>query len=94
MNLRYWPDARRAQRNANQNTPVERWSAGGEGPVLMVMGEDDLTAPVENGYLMKQRHGGRLELIIIPDAGHAVGLEKPYEALAAIVGFLARNKAH
>ena len=93
-NLRYWPDARRAQRNANLNTPVERWSAGGEGPVLMVMGEEDLTAPVENGHLMKQRHGGRLELVVIPEAGHAVGLEKPYEVLAAIVGFLARNQAH
>ena len=93
-NLRYWPDARRAQRSANLNTPVERWSAGGEGPVLMVMGEDDLTAPVENGHLMKQRHGERLELAIIPEAGHVVGLEKPHEALAAIVSFLARNPAH
>ena len=94
LNLRYWPDARRAQRNANLNTPVERWSAGGEGPILMVMGEDDLTVPVENGHLMKQRHSRRLELVIIPEAGHAVGLEKPYEVLAAIVGFLARNQAH
>ena len=94
MNLRYWPDARRAQRNANLNTPVEQWSAGGEGPVLMVMGQDDLTAPVENGHLMKQRHGERLELVIIPEAGHVVGLEKPHEALAAIVSFLARNPAH
>lgn len=93
-NLRYWPDARRAQRNANLNTPVEQWSAGGEGPVLMVMGQDDLTAPVENGHLMKQRHGERLELVIIPEAGHVIGLEKPHEALAAIVSFLARNPAH
>ena len=42
----------------------------------MVMGEDDLTAPVENGHLMKRRHGERLELAIIPEAGHVVGLEK------------------
>ena len=58
------------------------------------MGADEFPGPVEKGHLMKQRHSGRLELVIIPEAGHVVGLEKPYEVLAAIVGFLARNQAH
>ena len=87
--LRYWPAARRAQRNANLNTPLEKWSAGGTGPLLMVMGEDDLTAPVENGYFMKEQHGERLKLVVIPEAGHAIGLEKPGETVAAILNFLA-----
>ena len=43
---------------------------------------------------MKQRHGERLELVIIAEIGHAVGLEKPHEALAAVVSLLARNPAH
>ena len=49
----------------------------GKGPVLMIMGKNDLTAPIENGYRMKAEHGERLTLITIDDAGHAVGLEKP-----------------
>ena len=89
--LQYWPQARRAQQQANRNTPVEVWAAGGSGPLLMVMGEDDLTAPVENGHLMKAEHGDRLELVIIPKAGHAIGLEKPRETVAAILDFLQRH---
>ncbi|MDG0997935.1 MAG: alpha/beta hydrolase [Gammaproteobacteria bacterium] len=87
-NLKYWPEARAAQRFANQNTPVEFWSAGGSGPMLMVMGEDDLTAPLENAYIMKAEHGDRLSLAVISGAGHAVGLEKPKETVAAILPFL------
>ena len=87
-NLNYWPEARAAQSQANRNTPVEEWSAGGTGPLLMVMGEDDLTAPVENGHLMKAEHGSRLTLAIVPDAGHVIGLEKPRETVTAIVNFL------
>lgn len=89
--LQYWPEARRAQQQANRNTPVEEWAAGGTGPLLMVMGEDDLTAPVENGHLMKAEHGDRLELVILPDAGHTIGLEKPRETVAAILKFLERH---
>ena len=85
--LNYWPEARVAQGQANRNTPLEEWVAGGEGPLLMVMGEDDLTAPIENGKIMKTEYGDRLTLVVIPDAGHALGLEKPVET-AAIVEFL------
>ncbi len=70
QNLQYWQEGRRAQQQANRNTPLESWSAGGTGPLLMVMGEDDLKAPVENGHIMKAEHGDRLTLVIIPDVGH------------------------
>lgn len=86
--LQYWPAARGAQQQANRNTAVTEWSAGGSGPLLMVMGEDDLTAPVENGHLMKAEHGERLDLVIVADAGHAIGLEKPQQTVAAILDFL------
>lgn len=89
--LRYWPEGRRAQQQANRNTALELWVAGGKGPMLMVMGEDDLTAPVENGHIMKAEHGERLRLVIIPDAGHAVGLEKPAVTASAILDFLAEH---
>ena len=86
--LTYWPEGRRAQQQANRNTPLEIWSAGGSAPLLMVMGEDDLTAPVENGYIMQERHGERMQLVVIPGAGHVVGLEKPAETASAIIAFI------
>lgn len=89
--LEYWPEARRAQQQANRNTPLEEWVAGGIGPILMLMGADDLTAPIENGHIMKEEYGERLELVIVEDAGHVVGLEKPEATASAILGFLARH---
>ena len=89
--LSYWPEARAAQQRANRNTPLEGWIAGGKGPLLMVMGQDDMTAPIENGYVMKAEHGARLRLVVVPNAGHAIGLEKPAETATAIIQFLKDN---
>ena len=89
--LTYWPKARRGQSEANRNTPLEDWAAGGNGPVLMIMGVDDLTAPIENGYRMKAEHGDRLTLISIENAGHAVGLEKPKEVAEAMIEFIRKH---
>ena len=89
--LTYWPEARKGQTEANRNTPLQDWAAGGEGPVLMIMGVDDLTAPIENGYRMKAQHGDRLTLISVENAGHAVGLEKPKEVAEAMIEFLQKH---
>ena len=55
------------------------------------MGKNDLTAPIENGYLMKAEHGDRLTLIAIDDAGHAVGLEKPTKVAQGMINFLRKH---
>jgi pimeloyl-ACP methyl ester carboxylesterase len=89
--LKYWPDARRSQGQANRNTPLEQWWAGGNGPMLIVQGVDDKTAPPENGRQMKQEFGERITLVNLEGAGHAMGLEKPRETAAAIVSFLAKH---
>jgi len=89
--LKYWPDARRSQGQANRNTPLEQWWAGGNGPMLIVQGVDDKTAPPENGRRMKKEFGERITLVDLESAGHAMGLEKPQETAAAIVSFLAKH---
>jgi pimeloyl-ACP methyl ester carboxylesterase len=89
--LKYWPDARRSQRLANRNTPLEQWWAGGNGPMLIIQGVDDKTAPPENGSRMKLEFGERITLVDLEAAGHAMGLEKPRETAAAIVSFLAKH---
>ena len=89
--LTYWPEARKGQSEANKNTPLEEWAAGGKGPMLMIMGKNDLTAPIENGYRMRAEHGERLTLITIDDAGHAVGIEKPKEVAEGMIDFLQKH---
>ncbi len=89
--LKYWPDARRSQRLANRNTPLEQWWAGGNGPMLIVQGVGDKTAPPENGSQMKLEFGERITLVALKAAGHAMELEKPRKTAAAIVSFLAKH---
>lgn len=89
--LTYWPDAQAAQRQANQNTELDEWADGGTGPILMVMGVDDLTAPIENGYIMQERLGERLQLVTVTGAGHAMGLEKPDIVANAMIQFLSQH---
>ena len=57
----------------------------------MIMGKNDLTALIENGYRMKAELGERLTLITIDDAGHAVGLEKPEEVAEGTIDLLQKH---
>lgn len=86
--LKYWPEARRSQAQASRATPVQQWWAGGAGPMLIVQGMDDKTAPPENGHLMKAEFGERITLVDLPAAGHALGLEQPRNTADAIIAFL------
>ena len=89
--LKYWPDARRSQGQAHRNTPLEQWWAGGNGPMLIVQGVDDKTAPPENGSPMKLEFGERITLVALKGPGHAMELEKPRKTVAAIASFLAKH---
>ncbi len=86
--LNYWSEARASQTQANRSTPTEQWWAGGSGPMLIIQGLDDKTAPPENGILMKEEFGERITLVNLPNAGHAMGLEKPAETASALISFL------
>ena len=89
--LNYWPQARQAQIQANRATPLEQWWAGGTGPMLVVQGLDDKTAPPENGELLKKELGQRITLVNLADTGHLMGLEKPEETSLAITAFLKQH---
>ena len=89
--LNYWPQARQAQIHANRATPLKQWWAGGTGPMLIVQGLDDKTAPPENGELMKKEFAQRITLVNLADAGHLMGLEKPDETALAITTFLRQH---
>lgn len=89
--LNYWPEARQAQIQANRSTPIKQWWAGGIGPMLIIQGLDDKTAPPENGEKMKNEFGERITLVNLSNAGHLMGLEKPEDTALAITTFLRLN---
>jgi pimeloyl-ACP methyl ester carboxylesterase len=91
VSLNYWPQARQAQIQANRATPLKQWWAGGTGPMLIIQGLDDKTAPPENGELMKKEFDQRITLVNLADAGHLMGLEKPEQTALAITAFLRQH---
>jgi pimeloyl-ACP methyl ester carboxylesterase len=56
-------------------------------PTLIVCGEDDRLTPIKYSRYMKEKIRNA-RLIIIPDAGHSVMLEKPEELIAALRSFI------
>jgi len=56
-------------------------------PTLIVCGEDDALTPVKYSRYMKEKIPNA-KLVIIPDAGHSVMLEKPEELNAALRWFI------
>jgi 3-oxoadipate enol-lactonase len=56
-------------------------------PTLILAGQDDQTTPVAQSELLRDRIPGA-KLVVIPQAGHWLPLEKPQEACEAIAAFL------
>ena len=58
-------------------------------PTLIVCGEDDALTPVKYSQYTKQKIRNA-RIVVIPDAGHSVMLEKPEELNEALRSFLAQ----
>jgi len=89
--LQYWNAARASQTRANRDTPLQEWWAGGNGPMLIVQGLDDKTAPPANGIQMQAEFGARITLVNLENAGHLMGMEQPQATAAAIIEFLQKH---
>ena len=69
-------------RNAN-------FSAGGTAPLLVLQAQDDVVAPsAKAGEALKASLGSRVELVMVPHAGHAFLPEQPEVIAHSIVAFL------
>jgi pimeloyl-ACP methyl ester carboxylesterase len=60
-------------------------------PALLVCGEEDALTPVKYSEYMKERIRNA-RIVIIPDAGHSVMIEKPDELNNALRSFLAETR--
>ena len=84
----WYPVVAKAQMVATQATPTEGWwNAGSTTPLLVIQGLQDAVAPPENGHMMKEEMPGRVELIDIDGAGHAMLPEQPEKIAEAIIDF-------
>ncbi len=83
----------KVQVKAMNNTPSERWWAGGTAPMLVVQGMKDRIAPPEHtAVLLKAEFGARVQVAEIHDAGHALLPEQRQAISAAVISFLSGGK--
>ncbi len=87
----WWPSVAAGQLAAIRATPREEWWAAGSAPILVIQGLDDKLAVPANGRMLRDALGDRVELIEVPQAGHALLPEKPGAVARAMLAFL---KAH
>ncbi len=83
-----FPEVRRAQAEADRETPSEEWLFGGTAPILILQGRHDRLAPPENGRWLRERLGERVHLVELADSGHALMPEQTAEVVAAITEFV------
>ncbi len=70
-------------------TDTAAWWTAGQADVVIIQGLDDVSAPPENGRLLKAEIGERAALIELPGIGHALPVEDPDTVASAIVAQLA-----
>lgn len=89
---RTWPEATQAQSKANQATPLIEWCNGGQAPMLVIQGVDDIMAVPENGQILKRDNKDRVKLVNIDKAGHLMIYEQPNQVANEILSFLSSFK--
>ena len=81
----------RAQEQATVATPVGDWWAGGTAPMLAVQPADDRLAVPANADALVDAVGDRAEVVVIPDAGHALLPEQPEAVAQTVIARLDRR---
>ncbi len=71
-------------------TDTASWWTAGSASVLIVQGAEDVSAPPENGWLLKQEIGERASLVDLPGVGHAGPVEDPDAVARVVLDFLTR----
>jgi len=74
---------------AAANTAV--WWGGGKAPIMLLQGLQDVVAPPQNGRLLKEELGERVDLVEIDNAGHALLPEQPDLVWKNVSAFLQRH---
>jgi pimeloyl-ACP methyl ester carboxylesterase len=77
-----------AQRAATAATSSDEFWDAGNVPLLVLQAEDDRLAPPEDsGLRLKAFYPDRVELVMVPNAGHALLPEQPEKILDAMLAY-------
>lgn len=65
------------QQKALANTATGSWNQGGSAPIYIIQAEQDTVAPPSNAEALRRANPQRIEVAILPQAGHAMLPEQP-----------------
>ncbi len=74
-------------------TETAQWWTAGAARVVIIQGADDVSAPPENGRLLKAEIGDRAVSIELPGVGHSVAVEDPEGVARVVIEQLASRTA-
>ncbi|MEM7274320.1 MAG: alpha/beta fold hydrolase [Actinomycetota bacterium] len=80
-----------AQLEAKQRTPTESWSAGGAVDALIVRPADDRIVSAESTRLLANELGGKVSVVEVPGAAHALLPEQPEAVAISVLTWLRRH---
>lgn len=80
-----------AQLEAQQRTPTNDWSTAGTADALIIRPEHDRMVSAESTRLLANELGGKVSLLEIPGAGHALLPEQPDAVAVAVLTWLRRH---
>jgi pimeloyl-ACP methyl ester carboxylesterase len=83
----WYPEVKTAQLASLAATDPSSFRDGGTADMLVIQGADDRIAPPENGQRLEERLGDRVELVTIPNAGHAMLPEQPVRIADLLVQY-------
>jgi pimeloyl-ACP methyl ester carboxylesterase len=84
----WYPEAKRAQRDADKATPIETYFHAGSAPILDLQAENDTVAPRKFAHVLKDALGSRVTVRVMPNAGHALVPEQPHAVSQALAQWM------
>lgn len=85
-----YPQLAHFQSLAVQAIPVEEWWQGGDAPMLVITGLDDVFAVPQNAYNLAEKRPNT-RVVGLPDCGHNMIFEVPEDLVALTVDHIRRN---
>ena len=82
------PAASEAQRIAAAGTKQAEWWATGTAPILDLQADNDPFHPIEKMNELRDELGGRVTVVVIRDASHALLPEQPKAVVEAIAAWV------
>ena len=86
-----WPQVHIAHLATSGRAQPDEWYTGGNAPLLVIQGLDDIAAPPANGHALRDQLGARVQVVDIPCVGHFVIVEQPDRVVAAVTDFIGRR---